>query len=240
MVNDTIQAVAQLVDDERLGAMITVIEGPDVGAAIVLDRSRGHVAGDAAAWFSDMVATDANDLMDREESKVVSYDDRRIFIDTIAPSPVMVIIGAGHVAQPLSLFATEAGFRVIVADARAVWATPERFPHVDELIVGWPDAVFDRIAVDERTYVVLLSHDSRFEIPAFKAVHGKPFRYLGAMGSRRTHGQRVERLSAEGWSDDEIAAIHGPIGIDLNEKTPAETAVAILAEVIQARYQATS
>jgi xanthine dehydrogenase accessory factor len=152
----------------------------------------------------------------------------------------MLIFGAGHIAQPLSLFARELGFRVVVADARATWATSDRFPDVDELIVDWPEAVFDRITADRRTYIVLLSHDSRFEIPVFNAVHGKPIRYLGAMGSRRTHGMRVDRLKAEGWTADEIETIHGPIGLDLKGKSPAETAIAILAEIVQVRYGAGS
>lgn len=240
MVKEAIEAMATLKEDERLGALITVIDGPDTGSAVVVDRSDGRIAGDEAPWFGEDVLADANHLMDREESKSLVYGDRRIFIDTIAPSPIMLIFGAGHIAQPLSLFARELGFRVVVADARATWATPERFPNVDELIVAWPDAVFDHIAPDRRTYVVLLSHDSRFEIPVFDAVHGEPIRYLGAMGSRRTHGMRVERLKEEGWSDEEIGEIHGPIGLDLKAKSPAETAVAILAEVIQVRYGAGS
>jgi xanthine dehydrogenase accessory factor len=240
MVTEVIDAIAALKNKERLGAMITVIDGPDVGSVVVVDRSDGRIAGDQAAWFGEDVVSDANDLMDREESKSLIYGDRRIFIDTIAPSPIMLIFGAGHIAQPLSLFARELGFRVVVADARATWATPERFPDVDELIVAWPDAVFDHIAPDRRTYVVLLSHDSRFEIPVFNAVHGKPIRYLGAMGSRRTHGMRVDRLREEGWTTEEIDAIHGPIGLDLKAKSPAETAIAILAEVVQVRYGAGS
>ncbi len=236
MVKEIIDAIAGLKDDERLGAMITVIDGPDIGSVVVVDRSDGLLAGDEAPWFDDDVAADARGLMDREESRSLIYGDRRIFIDTIAPSPIVLIFGAGHIAQPLSLFARELGFRVVVADARATWATPERFPNVDELIVAWPDAVFDHVIPDRRTYVVLLSHDSRFEIPVFKAVHGKPIRYLGAMGSRRTHGMRVDRLKDEGWTAEEIDAIHGPIGLDLKAKAPAETAIAILAEIVQVRY----
>jgi xanthine dehydrogenase accessory factor len=240
MVTGAIEAVASLKADQRLGAMVTVIDGPDMGSVVVIDREEGLTAGDGEAWFDEDMASDARDLMDREESKSLVYGGRRIFIDTIAPSPIMLIFGAGHIAQPLSLFARELGFRVVVADARATWATPERFPNVDELIVAWPDGVFDHIDADRRTYVVLLSHDSRFEIPVFQAVHGKPIRYLGAMGSRRTHGLRVDRLSAEGWSDTQISTIHGPIGLDLKGTTPAETAIAILAEVVQVRYGAGS
>jgi len=238
MVSEIIAAVASLKDRERLGAMITVIDGPDIGSSIVVDRSNGMVAGDGDPWLSNDVLADANDLMDREENRTLVYGPRRIFFDTIAPSPIMLIFGAGHIAQPLSLFARELGFRVVVADARAAWATEERFPHVDELIVAWPADVFDHITPDRRTYVVLLSHDSRFEIPVFNAVHGVPLRYLGAMGSRRTHAMRVERLKQDGWTDAETAAIRGPVGLDLKAKSPAETAIAILAEVIQVRYGA--
>ncbi|MCL1593797.1 MAG: XdhC family protein [Actinomycetia bacterium] len=240
MVSGIIEAVAALKDQERLGAMVTVIDGPDVGSSIVLDRTDDLVAGEAGDWFDDDVLSDAIQLMDREESKALVYGDRRIFVDTIAPSPIMLIFGAGHIAQPLSLFARELGFRVVVADARAAWATEERFPNVDELIVAWPQDVFDHVIPDRRTYVVMLSHDSRFEIPVFAAVHGVPLRYLGAMGSRRTHAMRVERLKQEGWSDAETSAIHGPIGLDLKSKSPAETAIAILAEIIQVRYGAGS
>jgi xanthine dehydrogenase accessory factor len=239
-VKTVLEAVAGLKNEERLGAMITVIDGPDMGSVVVVERENGLIAGDDGAWFDEDVASDARDLMDREENKSLVYGARRIFIDTIAPSPIMLIFGAGHIAQPLSLFARELGFRVVVADARATWATPERFPNVDELIVAWPDRVFDHIEADRRVYVVLLSHDSRFEIPVFEAVHGKPIRYLGAMGSRRTHGLRVDRLRAEGWSDAELATIHGPIGLDLKGQSPAETAIAILAEIVQVRYGAGS
>ncbi len=240
MVNDVLNALGALKHDERLGAMITVIDGPDLGSSVVVDRATGEVIGNGSPWLVDDVLSDARDLMDREESRSLTYGDRRIFIDVIAPSPIMLIFGAGHIAQPLSLFARELGFRVVVADARAAWATPERFPDADELIVAWPESVFDHIEPDRRTYVVLLSHDSRFEIPVFHAVHRKPIRYLGAMGSRRTHRMRVERLMNEGWTQDEVDLIHGPIGLDLKGKTPAETAVAILAEIVQVRYGAGS
>jgi xanthine dehydrogenase accessory factor len=240
MVNSSIPAIAHLSDAERLGAIVTVIEGPNFGGTAVVDRIDGVVAGDGGNWLSVEILTDANTLMDREESRSLIYGDRRVFIDTVAPRPTMLIFGAGHIAQPLSVIAGELGFRVVVADARAAWATEERFPQADELIVAWPGKVFDHIEPDSRTYVVMLSHDPRFEIPVFKAVHGTPIKYLGAMGSRKTHAMRVDRLVGEGWTDEEIDAIHGPIGLDLGGRTPAETAVAIAAEVTQARYGAGS
>lgn len=224
---------------DGLGAALTVVEGTDMGAKAVIDRSSGLIAG-GGAWMSREVMEDAEKLMDREESLALTYGDRRILIDVIPLAPVMLIFGAGHIAQPLSVMAGGLGFKVIVADARATFATPERFPDVDELIIGWPEAVLDRVPLDSRTYIVLLSHDARFESPVFKAVRNKPIKYLGAMGSRRTHAARVERLRSHGWSDEEIDSIHGPVGIDIKAKTPEETAVSILAEVIQVRYGAGS
>lgn len=236
MVNLIVEAVAHLTKAERLGASVTVIDGPGLGSTVVLDRADGIVAGDGTDWLTEEMLNDADALMDREESRSLMYGKRRVFIDTIAPRPTMLIFGAGHIAQPLSIIARELGFRVVVADARAAWATQERFPDVDELIVAWPGAVFDHIAPDSKMYVVMLSHDARFEIPVFEAVHNTPIKYLGAMGSRRTHAMRVERLSAEGWTDEQIGSIHGPIGLDLKGRTPAETAVSIAGEVILVRY----
>ncbi len=132
--------------------------------------------------------------------------------------------------------ARQLGFRVIVADARPKWATPERFPDVDELVVGWPDAVFEKFELDRRTYVAVLNHDARFERPLFPMVKEAPVRYIGAMGSRKTHRDRVARLAADGWSDEEIDRIHGPIGLDIGAETPEEMAISILAEIIQVRY----
>ncbi len=238
MVSPVIDAIRNLKDNERLGALVSIVEGPDIGASAVVDADEGFVAGEIPDPIADDVLQDALGLMAQEKSLALVYGGRRVLIDVIAPSPVMLIFGAGHIAQPLSLFARELGFRTVVADARTTWATEERFPDVDELIAGWPDKVFDHIALDRRTYVVLLSHDARFEVPVLEAVHGAPIRYLGAMGSRRTHGMRVERLHAEGWTEEETSEIHGPIGLDLKGPTPAETAIAIMGEIIQVRYGA--
>ncbi len=238
MVNPVIPAVRSLKDRDRLGALVTIVEGPDIGASAVIEADDGYIAGEIPEPIAHDVLDDAVALMAQEKSVALTYGDRRVLIDVIAPDPVMLIFGAGHIAQPLSVFARELGFRTVVADARTTWATEERFPNVDELIAGWPDKVFDHIDLDRRTYVVLLSHDERFEVPVLAAVHGAPIRYLGAMGSRRTHRLRVERLHAQGWTEEETDAIHGPIGLDLKGPTPAETAVAIVGEIIQVRYGA--
>ncbi len=233
---EVLRAVRRLEDDEILGAVATVISGPDAGAKAVIQAGKGFVAGKLAPDISGDVLQDAEELIGREQSRTLEYGDRQVFIETLAPSPVLLIFGAGHVAQPLTRMAKELGFHVIVADARATWATVERFPNVDELVVGWPDEVLDHVELDGRTYVVLLSHDARFEDPVYPVVKDSPVRYIGAMGSRRTHRQRIERLSSQGWTEDDLARIHGPIGLDIGSVTAAETAVSILGEMIQVRY----
>lgn len=231
-----VAALQDLIKRERLGASVTVVDGPDLGAKAVVDADDGVVAGEIPADVADDVIADALQLMEHEQNRTLTYGDREIYIETIAPQPRLLVFGAGHVAQPLSRIAQELGFHVIVTDARATWAAEERFPDVDQLIQGWPDEVFEQVELDHRTYVVLLSHDARFEDPVFPAVRDKPIRYIGAMGSRRTSRDRAERLAAEGWSEEEIGRIHAPIGIDIGAEQPAEVALSILAEIVQARY----
>jgi xanthine dehydrogenase accessory factor len=233
---DVIAAMHRLRSDEILGSVATVVSGEGVGAKAVIEIGVGIVAGSLPEEVADDVLADAEQLAGTEQSRTLDYGERRVFIETLAPSPLLLVFGAGHVAQPLTRMARELGFRTIVADARATWATPERFPDVDELIVGWPDTVLDHVPLDHRTYVALLSHDARFEDPVFPAIRVAPVRYVGAMGSRRTHRERRERLAAAGWSEAELERIHGPIGLDIGAETPAETAVSILAEIIRVRY----
>jgi xanthine dehydrogenase accessory factor len=236
MVNETITAIRRLIDAEQLGAEITCVAGPSIGNRAVVEAGTGVVAGAIPTDIVEDVLSDAESLMANEQSRTLDYGEHRVFISTIAPLPILVVFGAGHVSQPLAVFAQALGFRVIVVDSRPVWATAERFPNVDELIVGWPDAFFAEHELDARTYVALMNHDARFEDPVFPKVRTAPIRYIGAMGSRRTHRARVERLKADGWDDSEIERIHGPIGLDIGAVTPAEMAVAVVAEMTQVRY----
>ena len=216
--------------------MTTVVAGPDLGAKAIIEADVGYISGSLPDDLAADVLADASALIAHEQSRTLQYGDREVFIETLAPQPRLLIFGAGHIAQSLAAMAPELGYQVIVADARKTWATSERFPNVDRLVVAWPDKVLADIEPDARTYVVLLSHDARFEDPVFPAVRHTPLRYLGALGSRRTSRARAERLREAGWSEDEIARIHAPIGIDIGAEHPSEVAVSILAEMVQARY----
>jgi xanthine dehydrogenase accessory factor len=234
MVTSAMQAIDRLVSDGRLGAVVTIIDGPDIGSFAVIDGASGSREIDAT-WLDEPLMADVVALMAREESLAITHGDRRLFVDVVAPPPTMLIFGAGHVAQMLVPMAQSAGFRVVVSDARSDWITQERFPGIDGRVVGWPDRVLDTHPLDARTFIVLLSHDRRFEDPVFSAVRDAHVAYIGAMGSRRTHAGRLERLASEGWTPEQLGRIHGPIGLDLGAKTPAETAVSIMAEVILVR-----
>lgn len=231
-----LEAVRRLVEEERLGAAVTVVDGPDAGAKGVIDRTEGMIAGGIPEDIADDVISDAASLMDREQSRTLAYGARQVYIETVAPQPRLVIFGAVHIAQELCRMAYWLGFQVLVNDARPFFTTRERFPEAESVVVGWPDEVADRIDIDPRTYVVMLSHDARFEDPVLPLVLGGPAKYIGVMGSRRTHRRRVARLREAGFDEHQIERIHGPVGLDIGAEQPGEVAISILAEMIQVRY----
>ena len=236
MVSPVAAEVRRLVDEERLGSVVTIVSGPDAGAKSVIDDEKGYLLDGIPDDISEDILADARELMQHEQNRTLTYGERDVFIETIAPAPHLIIFGAVHVAQPLVRMARELGFVVTVSDARKAFTTEERFPEADRILVGWPQDLMDEFVFDARTYVVILSHDARFEDPVFPVLHRSKVRYIGAMGSRRTHRKRAGRLSAAGWSEDEIARIHGPVGLDIGAEAPAEVAISILAEMIQVRY----
>ncbi|HSJ27420.1 MAG TPA: XdhC family protein [Acidimicrobiia bacterium] len=236
-MNEVLDAVRRLVETERSGAKITVISGTEPGATAVLDREDGIVTGSVPRI--DLVEADARTLVDREQSATLRYDDDlEVFVDVVAPRPRLLVFGAVHIAQELAVIAGRLGYHVTVSDARAAFTTRERFPGVDRLLVGWPGELAEQLEFDRRTFVVVLSHDARFEDPLWPLVHGAPVRYIGAMGSRRTAAARRTRLAEAGWSEEELSRIHGPIGIDIGAESPGEVAVSILAEMTAVRYGA--
>src|SRR5436190_489382 len=158
-----------------------------------------------------------------------------MLVEHHAPAPVLMVFGAVDTAQELCRMAKQAGFRTIVSDARTKFARPERIPDADEIVVGWPAMAYDRHAPDEATYVVVLTHDARFDEPALGPALRSQTPYIGALGSRRAQDARRRRLLNAGYTEDDIGRIRGPLGLDIGAVTPAETAVSILAEVLAVR-----
>lgn len=217
--------------------LATIIRGAEneVGRHLLVQRD-GSMHGDRDdAALVARVQEHAATLFTREGSETVQDGAREIFLEACFPSPKLVIVGAVHVAIPLVTFAKELGYRVILIDPRQMFATAERFPHVDALICQWPDEALAEIGIDASTCVVVLTHDPKFDDPAIKYALQHAPAYIGVLGSRKTHAKRLQRLKAEGLSDDQLARLHAPVGLDLNASTPAEIALSIMAEIIAVR-----
>jgi xanthine dehydrogenase accessory factor len=160
-----------------------------------------------------------------------------VFVESFAPPPTMVIFGAVDFTAALSRVAKLLGYRVTVCDARAIFATPARFPMADEVVVDWPDRYLAKVGqnLGPRDAVCVLTHDPKFDIPAITAALATGAGYVGAMGSRRTHAERAERLREAGANDKDLARVMSPIGLDIGARTPEETAVSVAAEIIALR-----
>ena len=236
--------------EERLIATATIIAAPGgtvgVGTKAIIWPD-GRVEGDFVdGALRAAIVRDAMRAQRREESIRRTYDAALVgatseepidvFIEVYAPSPHLILFGGDHIAIPLSHYAKELGFRVTIVDARSRFANSERFPEADEIIVAWPDKAFARLHVDQSTYIAILSHDPKLDEPATRGALETDARYIGAIGARKTHADRRARLAREGFSDEQIDRIHGPIGLDLGGQTPAEIALAIIAEIVATRY----
>ena len=161
--------------------------------------------------------------------------DVRVFVHAFAPKPDMFIFGANDFSRAVARIGRYLGYTVSVIDARSIFATPERMPDADRVIVAWPDAFLAVAPVDERTALIVLTHDVKFDLPLLRVALRTRAGYIGAMGSRTTHANRLADLHRSGVSEAEIARISGPIGLDIGARTPEETAISIAAEIIAVR-----
>jgi hypothetical protein len=174
-------------------------------------------------------------ILDDGRSRTVEIGGRAFFVEAFPVRPRLVVVGAVEVARSLVRYARELGYEVVVVDGRASFATPERFPDVDRLVVAWPDEGFETLEVGPNDAVAILSHDPKFDEPAIVEATRRACRYVGAVGSRKTQADRRARLGEAGLSPEEIGRLRGPIGLDLGGRDPAETALAIMAEIVAAR-----
>ncbi len=218
-----------------------------------------HQPGDGAPPAAELIVTDDGTLtgslgsaeldgslvdaataaLRRGLSRTVELGDRSLFIEVFPVRPRLVIVGGVEVARSLVRLARELGFETVVVDGRAAFATAERFPEVDRLVVGWPDEVAEEIGLGPNDAVAVLSHDVKFDEPAIIEALRRGCRYVGAVGSRKTQADRHVRLLAAGVNEADVARLRGPVGLDLGGRAPAETALAILAEIVAERYGGT-
>jgi xanthine dehydrogenase accessory factor len=222
----------------------TVIEGPGPGTWARI-REDGTVEGELGRQVAaEALATTALEALRRERSTSAVLESAQgpvtVFLEVFPRRPRLVIFGGVHIATALVPLARLLGYRTIVADGREAFLTRERFPEADELILAWPDEAFQRVGLDPGCYVCVLSHDPKFDEPALRLALRSSAAYIGAIGSRKTQGKRREWLRSEGFSEADIARVHGPIGLDLGGRSPAETALAILAQMTAVRYGGTA
>jgi len=221
-------------------ATVTVLDGSSVGAELLVGEDGAILSGTSGddALDQQLTAMAAASLRARrtEEQRLpTTTGEARVFIESYPPAPSLVVIGAAHIAIPLTKFAQDLGFDVTLIDAREWFLTEERFPHVERRILAWPDKGLAQVTLDAETYLVILSHDPKFERPALKAALPYPLRYIGAIGSRKTYADRIAALRAEGVSEEDVARIHAPIGLDIGAVSPEEIALSILAEMLAVR-----
>jgi xanthine dehydrogenase accessory factor len=240
------EALASVDADEPV-AVATVIAGADAGGnvgarlAIWPDHTSGTLG---SSGLDAAVTDDARGMLAQGGTGQRHYgpngerrrDEVTVFVESYQPPPQMLVFGAIDFAAAVARVGAFLGYRVTVCDARAVFATAKRFPDADEVVVEWPHRYLARVVVDARTVICVLTHDPKFDVPLLEVALRTPAGYVGAMGSRRTHEDRLARLREVGLTEAELARLRSPIGLDLGARTPEETAVAIAAEIIADRW----
>ena len=227
MKSETLAALQEARARRRAVTLATRLS--DAAEALVYrDEAKGELAGDAA------IVSAARRAIDIGKSETVEIGGQKIFLNVYVPPQRLIIVGAVHIAQSLAPMATMIDFDVTVVDPRGAWATTQRFPGV-KVIKDWADEAFQEMGLDASTAVVTLTHDPKLDDPALESALKSDAFYIGALGSRRTHAKRKERLAEVGITDEMFARVHGPVGLNIGAKSPAEIAVSILGQIIAVR-----
>ncbi|WP_330254347.1 XdhC family protein [Nocardia sp. NBC_00565] len=223
---------------------IEAILRTDEAVALVRDLKTGAAMAIGSWWtvgavFDELIVAEARAMLDTGATGVreigCGAGEVTVFVESHVPPPRMIVFGAIDFAAAVTRIGCFLGYHVTVCDARPVFATRARFPDADEIVVQWPDRYLARTQVDSRTVLCVLTHDAKFDIPLLEVALRLPVAYVGAMGSRRTHEDRMAGLRAAGVTEAELAQLHSPIGLDLGARTAEETAVSIAAEIVAVR-----
>jgi xanthine dehydrogenase accessory factor len=233
----------------RIGARRVIWAAAETGQGAAGDGSHAGASGTLGSGdrLDAAVDDDARGMLAQGLTGIRRYgehgerrgDELSVFVNSFAPPPRMLVFGAIDFAAAVARVGKFLGYHVTVCDARKVFATSARFPDADEVVVEWPHRFLAGTSVDARTVICVLTHDPKFDVPLLGVALRTPAGYIGAMGSRRTHEDRLARLREVGMTDEELARLRSPIGLDLGARTPEETAVSIAAELIQLRWGGT-
>lgn len=232
LVSDPFDTARALLERRESGALITHLATRQ--RALLTDAGE-LLSGDFDEAVLGEVRAAVLDLISRNRSGTVLATGGEVFVEVVVPSPRLLIFGAGPIAEALCAMAALAGFSVEVGDPRPAFAQQSRFPAAVAVRVGWPADLVAEMAADRSSYAVSLLHEARFESELFPALLRSPVAYIGALGSKKTHAARIDRLAGEGFSAEEIHRIHGPVGLHLGAVTPEEIAVSIVAQLVAVR-----
>lgn len=237
-----VSQIAQALSARQPIARATAIAGTGRQGASMIVPETGDSFGTLGDATTDaVVALRARQRLARGESgaeplSVASGSQPEVFYAVWPAPPALIIIGAGHISIPLTRIARTLGYHVIIVDPREAFATRERFAEADELIIAWPDEVIAKLPLTSSTAVAVLTHDAKFDEPALVAALNAPTGYVGAIGSRGTRDARNARLRQQGITEEQLARVHGPIGLDIGASTPEEIALAIMAQIVATRH----
>jgi xanthine dehydrogenase accessory factor len=239
VANETWEALRQAVERQCPAVLAIGLSPPALlGCKLVL-LGDGTAAGSIDAKLDAPLMAEARRALREASTRIVTFpwqgEEASIFLEAFAPQPRLFIVGATHVAMVLCRMAKELGFRTTIIDARGLFATRERFLDADEIFAAGPEEVLDGVRLNAYSYVVILTHDPKFDIPALARALRSEARYIGVMGNRITHGRRKAVLQEEGFAAGDLDRIRAPIGLDLGARTPEEIALAILAEMVAVR-----
>ncbi|HDD60955.1 MAG TPA: XdhC family protein [Chloroflexi bacterium] len=216
-------------------ALVLAGSGPYLGADLLLENS-GSIFSDLSRKTRDQLTEIANKELAGGIHLIEAPEIQEAFFHKVQPVPELILVGGVHIAIPLASLAKTVGFEVTVIDPRRLFSTVDRFPDIKLLLTEWPEGAFQKISITESSAIVMLTHDPKIDDPALKIALNSSAFYVGALGSRKTHQKRIERLKDAGLSQSRLDQIHAPVGLDLGGKTPPEIALGIMAEILQVWY----
>jgi xanthine dehydrogenase accessory factor len=229
--DELVERLLHVIETEERAVLFTVVEGEPLGAELLVTE-----AGEQVGKGPEELAGRVGELLRIGRNALLELDDgRKVFAEIYGPPPRLLVMGAVDTAEALCAAAKQLGWRTIVADARAKFATKERIPSADERLVAWPQDAIAQVEPDYQTAVVVLTHDDKFDVPAIQGALATEAFYIGALGSRRNQERRRERLLEAGIEEEELERVSGPSGLDIGADTPAETALSILGEILAVR-----
>ena len=229
----------ELKSDVELGRLVvlaTIVDGPGIGSQLLIRPGEGTLGSLGSDQLDRQAAARGEQIAPsfRSQRQQFTVDEAvfDLFFEVFPPRSRLIIVGAVHVAVPLIVFARTLGFETFVVDPRGVFATSERFPGADHVVRAWPREALDEIGLDEGSFLVVLSHDLKIDLPALEVALRSPARYIGALGSSKTHAKRIAALEERGFDRTAIDRIHAPIGLDIGGRRAEEIALSIIAQIV--------